>query len=444
MPKKYYFIGIKGTGMGPLAQILHDQGNEVVGSDIDKFTYTQAPLEKAGIKLLPFDAKNIEDYKDYTFIRGNAFTDDHVEVKAALEAGVDMMTFPEAVAEQVDQNTTIAVAGAHGKTSTTGLLAHVMKNVEKTSYLIGDGTGKGTPNSDFFVLEADEYRRHFAPYHPDYAILTNIDFDHPDYFKDINDVFSAFEDFAKGVKKGIVAWGDDANLQKLSVDVPLYYYGDKEGRDDFLIDRIDKETTGSSFHVTFSGKDLGDFFIPIFGQHNIYNATAVVAVAYLEGLDLEGVREHLKTYPGVKRRFSEKKIEDIAIIDDYAHHPTEIQATIDAARQKYPDKEVVAVFQPHTFSRVIAYKDDYARVLSEADTVYLTPIFGSAREATGTVTAEDIAKEIKGGATVITEDTVSELLKHKNAVFVFMGAGDIQKYEFAYEKLLGEMQSDRS
>lgn len=145
MPKKYYFIGIKGTGMGPLAQILHDQGNEVVGSDIDKFTYTQAPLEKAGIKLLPFDAKNIEAYKDFTFIRGNAFTDDHVEVKAALEAGVDMMSFPDAVAEQVDQNTTIAVAGAHGKTSTTGLLAHVMKNVEKTSYLIGDGTGKGTP-----------------------------------------------------------------------------------------------------------------------------------------------------------------------------------------------------------------------------------------------------------------------------------------------------------
>ncbi|MCO0832479.1 UDP-N-acetylmuramate--L-alanine ligase [Fructobacillus sp. W13] len=444
MPKKYYFIGIKGTGMGPLAQILHDQGNEVVGSDIDKFTYTQAPLEKAGIKLLPFDAKNIEAYKDFTFIRGNAFTDDHVEVKAALEAGVDMMSFPDAVAEQVDQNTTIAVAGAHGKTSTTGLLAHVMKNVEKTSYLIGDGTGKGTPDSDFFVLEADEYRRHFKPYHPDYAVLTNIDFDHPDYFKDINDVFSAFEDFAKGVKKGIVAWGDDENLQKLSVDVPLYYYGDKAGRDDFLIDQIDKETTGSNFHVSYRGKDLGKFFIPIFGQHNIYNATAVIAVAYLEGLDLEGVRQHLKTYPGVKRRFSEKQVEDITIIDDYAHHPTEIQATIDAARQKYPQKEVVAVFQPHTFSRVIAYKDEYARVLSNADTVYLTPIFGSAREATGTVTAEDIAKEIKGGATIITEDTVSDLLKHENAVFVFMGAGDIQKYEFAYEKLLGQIQSDRS
>lgn len=444
MPKKYYFIGIKGTGMGPLAQILHDQGNEVVGSDIDKFTYTQAPLEKAGIKILSFDAKNIEKYKDYIFVRGNAFEDDQVEVRAALDAGVKMISYPDAVAEQIAQATTIAVAGAHGKTSTTGMLAHVMKNVARTSYLIGDGTGHGVKDSQFFVLEADEYRRHFKPYHPDYAILTNIDFDHPDYYKDLDDVFSAFEDFAKGVKKGIVAWGDDPSLQKLSVDVPLYYYGDVAGRDDFLIDQIDKETNGSNFHVSFRGKDLGKFFIPIFGQHNIFNATAVIAVAYLEGLDLDGIREHLKTYPGVKRRFSEKVVDGVTIIDDYAHHPTEIQATLDAARQEHPDKEIVAVFQPHTFTRVIAYKDEFAKVLSKADKVYLTPIFGSAREATGTVTAEDIAKEIPGGATIITEDNLSPLLNHENGVLVFMGAGDIEKYEFAFEKLLGQIQSDRS
>ncbi len=444
MSKKYYFIGIKGTGMGPLAQILHDQGNEVVGSDISQFTYTQAPLEKAGITILPFDAKNIEKYQDYTFVRGNAFEDDQVEVKAALDAGVKMITFPEAVAEQIAQATTIAVAGAHGKTSTTGMLAHVMKNVARTSYLIGDGTGHGVENSEFFVLEADEYRRHFKPYHPDYAILTNIDFDHPDYYKNLEDVFSAFEDFAKGVKKGIVAWGDDPSLQKLSVDVPLYYYGDVSGRDDFLIQDVDKETNGSTFSVSFRGQDLGRFFIPIFGQHNIFNATAVIAVAYLEGLDLDGVREHLKTYPGVKRRFSERKVGAATIIDDYAHHPTEIKATLDAARQEHPDKEIVAVFQPHTFTRVIAYKDEFAKALSKADTVYLTPIFGSAREASGTVSAEDIAKEIPGGATIISEDNLSPLLAHDDAVFVFMGAGDIEKYEFAFEKLLGQIQPDRS
>ncbi|GAP02250.1 UDP-N-acetylmuramate--L-alanine ligase [Fructobacillus pseudoficulneus] len=442
MSEKYYFIGIKGTGMGPLAQILHDQGNQVLGSDIDQFTYTQAPLEKAGIKILPFDAKNVLANKDATFIRGNAFEDDQVEVRAALDAGVKMISYPEAVAQQIDQATTIAVAGAHGKTSTTGLLAHVFKNVEKTSYLIGDGTGHGVANSDFFVLEADEYRRHFAPYHPDYAILTNIDFDHPDYYHDLADVQSAFEDFAKGVKKGIVAWGDDPSLQAIKVDVPMYYYGDQDGRDDFLIHDIQKSTTGSTFQVSFQGKELGDFAIPIFGQHNVYNATAVIAIAYLEGIDLALVRQYLLTYPGVKRRFSEKQIQDITIIDDYAHHPTEIQATIDAARQKYPDKEIVAVFQPHTFTRVIAYKDEFAKALSAADTVYLTPIFGSARETQGTVSAQDIADELPACAGILKEEDVSPLLKHHDAVLVFMGAGDIQKYEFAYEKLLGQIQPD--
>ncbi|GAP03979.1 UDP-N-acetylmuramate--L-alanine ligase [Fructobacillus tropaeoli] len=442
MSEKYYFIGIKGTGMGPLAQILHDQGNEVLGSDIDQFTYTQAPLEQAGIKILPFDAQNVLDNQDAIFIRGNAFEDDQVEVQAALQAGVKMISYPEAVAQQIDQATTIAVAGAHGKTSTTGLLSHVFKNVANTSYLIGDGTGHGVADSDFFVLEADEYRRHFAPYHPDYAILTNIDFDHPDYYHDLADVRSAFVDFAKGVKKGIVAWGDDPSLQNLGVDVPVYYYGDQAGRDDFLISDVKKTTSGSTFSVSFKGQDLGEFAIPIFGQHNVYNATAVIAVAYLEGLDLANVRAHLLTYPGVKRRFSEKKVQDIVIIDDYAHHPTEIQATIDAARQKYPTKEIVAVFQPHTFTRVIAYKDEFAQALQAADTVYLTPIFGSARESKGTVSAQDIADALPNGAVVLKEDDVSPLLKHHDAVLVFMGAGDIQKYEYAYEKLLGQTLPD--
>ena len=132
MTKKYYFIGIKGTGMGPLAQILHDQGNTVLGSDIDSYTYTQAPLEAAGIKILPFSADNVDRYADAIFVRGNAFNDDHVEVQRALTLGVKMMSYPDAVQEQIAQTTSIAVAGAHGKTSTTGLLAHVVKNIAPT------------------------------------------------------------------------------------------------------------------------------------------------------------------------------------------------------------------------------------------------------------------------------------------------------------------------
>ena len=442
MPKTYYFIGIKGTGMGPLAQILHDQGNVVIGSDIDTYTYTQAPLEAAGIKILPFQAENVNKYSEAIFVRGNAFSDEQVEVARALALGVKMMTYPDAVQEQIMQTTSIAVAGAHGKTSTTGLLAHVLKNIAPTSYLIGDGTGRGVPNSQFFVVEADEYRRHFKDYAPDYAILTNIDFDHPDYYKDIEDVTTAFSDFANHVKKAIFAWGDDVHLRALNPKATVYYYGTNPDNDDFVAENIHKSTQGSHFNVTFHGEALGEFSVPLFGQHSILNALAVIAVAYMEKVDLSLIRDYLMTYQGVKRRFSEKQIADITVIDDYAHHPTEIDTTLDAARQKYPNKQIIAIFQPHTYSRVIAYKDEFAKSLEAADKVYLANIFGSAREAVGAVTSAEIGAEISKFGGIIEENNMSLLMPYENAVMVFMGAGDIEKYEFAYEKLLGQLRTD--
>ncbi|WP_100666008.1 UDP-N-acetylmuramate--L-alanine ligase [Leuconostoc citreum] len=442
MTKTYYFIGIKGTGMGPLAQILHDQGNTVLGSDIDSYTYTQAPLEAAGIKILPFSADNVDRYADAIFVRGNAFNDDHVEVQRALTLGVKMMSYPDAVQEQIAQTTSIAVAGAHGKTSTTGLLAHVVKNIAPTSYLIGDGTGRGVPNSQFFVVEADEYRRHFKDYAPDYAILTNIDFDHPDYYEDINDVTRAFSDFANHVKKAIFAWGDDPHLRLLQPKADVYYYGTNSEQDDFVATNIRKSTQGSHFDVVFRGQSLGEFSVPLFGQHSILNALSVIAVAYMEKMDLSLIKSFLMTYQGVKRRFSEKQIADITVIDDYAHHPTEIDATLDAARQKYPNKQIIAIFQPHTYSRVIAYKNEFAKSLEAADKVYLANIFGSAREKQGAVTSAEIGAEISKFGGIIEEDNMSLLMPYENAVMVFMGAGDIEKYEFAYEKLLGQLRTD--
>ncbi|MGO2908363.1 MAG: UDP-N-acetylmuramate--L-alanine ligase [Leuconostoc citreum] len=442
MTKTYYFIGIKGTGMGPLAQILHDQGNTVLGSDIDSYTYTQAPLEAAGIKILPFSADNVDRYADAIFVRGNAFNDDHVEVQRALTLSVKMISYPDAVQEQIAQTTSIAVAGAHGKTSTTGLLAHVVKNIAPTSYLIGDGTGRGVPNSQFFVVEADEYRRHFKDYAPDYAILTNIDFDHPDYYEDINDVTRAFSDFANHVKKAIFAWGDDPHLRLLQPKADVYYYGTNSEQDDFVATNIRKSTQGSHFDVVFRGQSLGEFSVPLFGQHSILNALSVIAVAYMEKMDLSLIKSFLMTYQGVKRRFSEKQIADITVIDDYAHHPTEIDATLDAARQKYPNKQIIAIFQPHTYSRVIAYKDEFAKSLEAADKVYLANIFGSAREKQGAVTSAEIGAEISKFGGIIEEDNMSLLMPYENAVMVFMGAGDIEKYEFAYEKLLGQLRTD--
>ena len=441
MDATYFFVGIKGTGMSSLALILHDKGCKVVGSDIDKYTFTQRGLEQAGIKILPFNADNIKP--GMIIVAGNAFNEDQEEIAKAKEMGLKVMRYPEVVEMIIEETTSIGVAGAHGKTSTTGLLAHVMSGVSPTSYLVGDGSGKGTPDARFFVFEADEYRRHFVAYHPDYTIMTNIDFDHPDYFTGIDDVCDAFETLARQTKKGIFAWGEDKNLRKLNANVPIYYYG-TEDNDDFVAKNIKRTTTGSSFDVYFHDQFLGNFETHLFGEHNVLNTLAVIAVSYFEKIDLGKVKQELLTFKGVKRRFTEKTVADMVIIDDYAHHPHEIRATLDAARQQYPNKKLIAVFQPHTFTRTIALMDDFAKSLNIADQVYLTDIFGSIRENSGNVSSADLGKKITKGGEVLKLDNMSPLLDYHDAVVIFMGAGDIQKYERVYEQLLSELSLNKN
>lgn len=438
MSKTYHFIGIKGSGMSALALMLHQMGYQVQGSDVDKYYFTQRGLEQADIPILSFSEDNITG--DVELIAGNAFREDNnIEVAKAITAGYPFKRYHEFLGEFMTQFTSLGVAGAHGKTSTTGLLAHVMKNITDTSYLIGDGTGRGSASSQYFVFESDEYERHFRPYHPAYSIITNIDFDHPDYFTSVDDVFDAFNDYAKQVKKALFVFGEDPYLRRLTSPAQIYYYG-FEDTNDFVVTDITRTVTGSDFTVLYRGDSLGSFHVPAFGRHNILNATAVIANLFIEGFDMALVAEHLKTFSGVKRRFTEKKINDTIVIDDFAHHPTEIIATLDAARQKYPSKEIVAIFQPHTFTRTIALLDEFAAALNEADAVYLAQIYGSAREVDkGDVKVEDLAERIHKPAQVITVDNVSPLLNHDNAVYVFMGAGDIQLYERSFEELLANL-----
>lgn len=433
--KTYHFIGIKGTGMSALALILKQKGFDVQGSDIDKYIFTQRDLETSGIKISSFDEKNIQD--DMIIIAGNAFPDTHIEIQTALKRGLPVIRYHKFLGNFLENFTSIAITGSHGKTTTTGLLSHVFSGIEPTSYLIGDGTGHGEKDAKYFSFEACEYRRHFLAYNPDYIIMTNIDFDHPDYYTGIEDVYDAFQSFASQAKKGIVAFGDDDNLRKLKADVPIYYYGLTD-EDDFKAVNIKRTTEGSSFDVMFEGNTIGSFRVPAYGIHNILNALSVVAISYLEGLDMSKVAEEMVTFDGVKRRFSEKKVSDMVIVDDYAHHPAEIKVTIDAARQKYPDKEIIAIFQPHTFTRTIALLDEFADALDDADQVYLCDIFGSAREEVGSVKIEDLGEKITKGGEVLSLENMSPLLDYHNAVTIFMGAGDVQKFETAYEKLLGQ------
>ena len=442
MTKTYHFIGIKGSGMSALALMLHQMGHKVQGSDVDKYYFTQRGLEQAGIPILPFDEKNLQS--DFEIIAGNAFRpDNNVEIAYADANGISYKRYHEFLGSFMRDFVSLGVAGAHGKTSTTGILSHVLSNITDTSYLIGDGTGRGSANAKYFVFESDEYERHFMPYHPEYSIITNIDFDHPDYFTSLEDVFNAFNDYAKQITKGLFVYGEDEQLRRITANAPIYYYGFKEEGNDFVAHDLLRSTSGSGFKVSFRGQELGEFQIPSFGRHNIMNATAVIGLLYIAGIDLNLVRDHLKTFGGVKRRFTEKIVNDTVIIDDFAHHPTEIIATLDAARQKYPSKEIVAIFQPHTFTRTIALLDEFAEALNQADSVYLAQIYGSAREVDkGDVKVEDLAEKIVKRAKVIDVDNVSPLLDHDNAVYVFMGAGDIQTYEYSFERLLSNLTSN--
>lgn len=436
----YHFVGIKGTGMSALALVLHGEGYRVQGSDVPTYFFTQKELDRLEIPIKEFNADNITE--GLTIIAGNAFPDDHPEIARANELNLPVIRYHKFLGELISGYTSIAVTGSHGKTSTTGLTSHILSHLAPTSYLIGDGTGSGDEDATYFALEACEYRRHFLAYHPDYAIITNVDFDHPDYYHNIDEVFEAIQTFANQAKKGIIACGEDDYLPELAAQVPIYYYGFSETFDVYA-SNIERTTNGSSFDVYIQGGFFGRFESPVFGKHNILNVLAVITVLNLEGFSAEAIAEHLKTYGGVKRRFAAREVGELTLIDDYAHHPSEIKATIDAAKQKYPERDIIAVFQPHTFSRTIALLNDFANALSIADDVYLVDIFHSAREVDGNISIEDLANLVTGGAEIISKDHLSPLLQYKDAVILFMGAGDIDKLSQQFEKVIGQQSANK-
>lgn len=196
----------------------------------------------------------------------------------------------------------------------------------------------GLPQSEYFAFEACEYRRHFLSYSPDYAIITNIDFDHPDYFKDVDDVINAFQGMAKNVKKAIIAWGDDPYVKNIEVDIPVYYYGFDTSMDVYA-QNIEVTGSGTEFDVYVKGEFYGHFVSPQYGDHNILNALAVLTISYLENLNLDNIKEALITFGGVKRRFNETFAQNQVLVDDYAHHPREISATIETARKNIQIKK---------------------------------------------------------------------------------------------------------
>jgi len=427
----YHLIGIKGTGMSALAQILCELGYEVQGSDIEKHFFTEEGLNKLGIKVLPYNKENIN--KEMYIIRGNSVKDDNEEVIRAKELDLTVYTYQEMVSKLTKMFTTITVAGCHGKTTTSAMMSLVLDGIVGANYLIGDGTGHASKENKFFVLESCEYYRHFLEYSPYYAIITNIDLDHTDYFKDLADVMDAFTEYANNAEKMVIACGDDAYVRALEINKPIFFYGIDEDNDIVAKD-VEYTKTGTSFDVFAEDNYYGHFDLPIFGKHMLQDALAVISICYYERLDAKEVGNILKTFTGAKRRFAEIVVGNTIIVDDYAHHPNEMKATLKAVKQKYPNKEIIAVFQPHTFSRLNSFKDDYISVLETCDEAYIFDVH-PAREVYNPETDVTSDYIISKNKKFHKFESAKDLEKYENAVIVFMSPNDLGKHIEEYKSL---------
>lgn len=420
-----YFIGIKGTGMSALACILHDLGKEVAGSDLAKHFFTEEPLVARNIHIDTFDKNNIKD--GMTVIIGNAFKEDFEEVvEARSNPTVTCYRYHEYLGKLMESYTSVSVAGSHGKTTTTGMLASMMDEFFPTGYLIGDGTGIIHEDSRYLCVESCEYRRHFLAYHPDYAIITNIEIDHVDYFKTVDDYRKAYEEFSNNVKKALVIYGDDEETRKLELSQTHYWYGENENND-FRAVNIVETTTNMEFDLLFKNQFQYHFVLPFVGRHLLWNSLAVIAIGILEGIPLDAIEKGLSNFKGVKRRFVIEEIGDNVYIDDYAHHPTEVSITIDAARKRYPNHKLIAIFKPHRVSRVFYFADQFAKALIKADEIYLCDFTSIDDKEDGIDIDITYLQEKIPGSKILDENEVgARILASKSpAVYLFMSSKDI-------------------
>ena len=423
----YHFIGIKGAGMSALAVILKQLGYQVKGSDLDKHFFTEAELIKNNIKMTPYNEENINE--GLTIIKGASITDDNVELIRARALNLEIIGYEEMLGKLTHKFKTICIAGCHGKTTTTAMMSQVLNNIIGINYLIGDGTGYAKNDNEFFALESCEYKRHFLNYLPYYAVILNIDLDHVDYFKDIDDVILAYQQFASMATKMVIACGDDDNVHKMKLDKKIAYFGLNNNNNIRAIN-IEYSREGTNFDVIADDNLYGHFDLPIFAPHQLLDALAVISVCYYENIDSVEVQKYFKDFTGAKRRFTETIVGNSIIIDDYAHHPNEVKSTINAIRQKYPDKKIIAIFQPHTYTRTKEFASDLAKVFNEIDEAYIMDIH-PAREKQSDypeVTKDIIINKLKNGHS-IKIDEASKLKDYDNAVFIFMSPNDISQLE---------------
>ena len=434
--KNVHFVGIGGMGMSGMAEILSGTGIKVSGCDLRRSAVTDL-LIRRGIRVeIGHDSSHVEkaDCVVYTAaVRGAS-----AEVDAAHQKGIRVMRRSEMLGEIVNRKRSVGVSGTHGKTTTSAMISVVLESAGFDPTMIVGGmvrnlaTNAKSGKGEFLVVEADEYDRTFHHLHPEIAVITNIEPDHLEYYGNFENILEAFRIFVAGIKPGGVVIGcvDDpavANLLDSVKSHRVVRYGIGKTAE-VRATRLRFSQRGTRFDV----KGLRSFAVYLPGEHNIRNSLAAIAVGRELGIDADAIAAGLAKFLGVDRRFQVLGQHAGAIIvDDYAHHPTEIRATLDAARKGYPNRRIVALFQPHLYSRTRDFAREFAESLLIADVPLLAPIYAAREDPMEGITARLIADAVPGVEFLNTSNAeiVQDLRRRlqPNDIFIAMGAGDVHE-----------------
>ncbi len=452
--KRSHFIGIGGIGMSGIARYLLGQGEPVSGSD-SKESPTVISLRKMGCEVfLGHNPDNVHGAAEV--VTSSAIRADNPEVAEAKRLGIPVIHRSKKLAQLVNAHRGITIAGTHGKTTTSSMVATMLLHAGiAPSYVIGgivntfsDNAGSG--NSEWFVIEADESDGSLIEYRPEIAVLTNIEMDHLDFYRDTVHLHEIFAEHLQNVQPGgfVVYCSDDPGVLRLvghavGSDRLFLSYGLREGAD-IRAENLTFEDLGSSFDVVTSQGKLGSVSLQVPGRHNVQNSLAAVTIGLHVGLDIDQIAKGLHEFLGVQRRFQILgRTELCTVVDDYAHHPSEIVATLSAARQSHKNR-IIGVFQPHRYSRTKSLAKDFGAAFGNADEVIIVDIYGAGEEPMPNVSSDMLVRHIQEnghpnaryiGDLQAAEDFVADNLQPDDLI-ITLGAGDVWKISHNLSKRL--------
>lgn len=442
-PIHIHFIGIGGISMSGFAELLHSYGFTISGSDMQQSKITKH-LQSLGIHIIYGQSDSNITKEIDLIVYTAAISSDNPEFIAAKASGIPMMDRAEMVGQIMkNYENAINIAGTHGKTTTTSMLSHIFLsgNLDPTISIggildaINGNIRVGKSNN--FITEACEYTNSFLKFYPTAGIILNIEADHMDFFKDLNDIRHSFHEFAKRIPKdGLLVLNSDITDYKEFIEnlqCNIVIYGLNSSKFDYNAQNISYDSLGRGRYDLYKKETfVGEIQLSVVGEHNVSNSLSAIACSMELGIPFETVKEGLFAFTGTERRFQKKgEFNGVTVIDDYAHHPTEIEATLKSAKN-YPHKDLWVIFQPHTYTRTKAFLSDFAGALSHADKVILADIYAAREKDPGDVSSLDIVEQLKElGSDVYYFPTFEEIetFVKENCtngdMLITMGAGDV-------------------